>query len=146
MALFAAVFEAGELLVFESRAVVAPWVGGDLAIGRDNPRSFPRLATPTPQVKVVRYPEHSFPISIHWPQYGRRRSHFTPRFLHAKQSSLAPVAGALLLLFLGAAAALFVVALSVVFGSAWGWVVEDDIAVAAIFVNVCWVKVLQMSM
>lgn len=26
----------------------------DLATGRDIPRSFPRLATPTPQVKVVR--------------------------------------------------------------------------------------------
>ena len=24
--------------------------GADLATGRDNPRSFPRLATPTPQV------------------------------------------------------------------------------------------------
>lgn len=28
--------------------------GGDLATGKDMPRSFPRLATPTPQVKVVR--------------------------------------------------------------------------------------------
>lgn len=29
-------------------------VGGDLAMGNDMPRSFPRLATPTPQVSVVR--------------------------------------------------------------------------------------------
>jgi hypothetical protein len=29
-------------------------VGGDFAMGRDSPRSLPRLATPTPQVKVVR--------------------------------------------------------------------------------------------
>lgn len=49
--------------------------GGDFAIGKDMPRSFPRLATPTPQVRVVRYPEHSLPISTHCPQYGRRRSH-----------------------------------------------------------------------
>lgn len=32
----------------------APTAGGDFATGRDMPRSFPRLATPTPQVKVVR--------------------------------------------------------------------------------------------
>jgi hypothetical protein len=55
--------------VLESR-VVAPVAvcGGDFAMGNDKPRSFPRLATPTPQVKVVRYPEHSFPSSMHWPQ------------------------------------------------------------------------------
>ena len=28
--------------------------GGDFAMGRDIPRSLPRLATPTPQVSVVR--------------------------------------------------------------------------------------------
>ena len=50
---------------------------GDFAIGKDMPRSFPRLATPTPHVRVVRYPEHSFPMSTHGPQYGRRRSHLT---------------------------------------------------------------------
>jgi len=33
---------------------VAVVVDGDLAMGRDIPRSFPRLATPTPQVRVVR--------------------------------------------------------------------------------------------
>jgi hypothetical protein len=89
---------------------VEAWaVGGDFAIGKDRPRSFPRLATPTPHVKVVRYPEHSLPISTHCPQYGRRRSHFIWRFLHVKQSSVAPVAGARLLRFLGAAAALLVV-------------------------------------
>lgn len=32
---------------------VVAWVG-DFAMGKDKPRSFPRLATPTPQVKVVR--------------------------------------------------------------------------------------------
>lgn len=91
---------------FESRAVVVVVaVDGDLAIGNDMPRSFPRLATPTPQVSVVRYPVHSLPISTHCPQYGRLRSHFIERFLQEKQSSVAPVAGALLLLFLGAAAA-----------------------------------------
>ena len=32
------------------------------------PRSLPLLATPTPHVKVVLYPEHSRPISRHWEQ------------------------------------------------------------------------------
>ena len=32
------------------------------------PRSFPRLATPTPHVNVVLYPEHSRPRSRHWEQ------------------------------------------------------------------------------
>ena len=45
------------------------------AMGNDRPRSFPLLATPTPQVNVVLYPEQSFPLSKHWVQYGRRRSH-----------------------------------------------------------------------
>jgi hypothetical protein len=31
-----------------------PTAGGDFAIGKDMPRSLPRLATPTPQVRVVR--------------------------------------------------------------------------------------------
>ena len=48
------------------RAVVVE--DGDLATGKDMPRSFPRLATPTPHVRVVRYPVHSFPISTHCPQ------------------------------------------------------------------------------
>lgn len=52
---------------FESRVVLALCVV-DLATGKDMPRSLPRLATPTPHVKVVRYPEHSFPSSMHWPQ------------------------------------------------------------------------------
>jgi hypothetical protein len=90
--------------------VVVVWVaGGDFGMGRDMPRSFPRLATPTPHVNVVRYPVQSFPSSIHCPQYGLRRSHLTCRFVQAKQSALAPVAGALLLRFLGAAEALLVV-------------------------------------
>lgn len=43
---------------------VVVWVG-DFATGRDRPLSFPRLATPTPQVSVVRYPVHSLPKSMH---------------------------------------------------------------------------------
>ena len=111
-------------------------------MGKDMPRSFPRLATPTPHVKVVLYPEHSFPISTHCPQYGRRRSHFIWRFLHAKQSSVAPVAGALLLRFLGAAAAaaLLVVVVDVVvvmgvistFLTSAGWVVGETAMLGSI--------------
>lgn len=71
--------------------------GGDSAIGSESPRSFPRLATPTPHVNWVLYPEHSFPISRHCEQYGLLRSHFTPLFEHVKQSSAAPPAGARLL-------------------------------------------------
>ena len=33
----------------------------DDAMGRDNPRSLPLLATPTPHVSCVLYPEQSFP-------------------------------------------------------------------------------------
>jgi hypothetical protein len=123
-----AAVDAVVVCVLESRVVLAV-CGGDFAMGSDRPRSFPRLATPTPQVKVVLYPEHSFPISMHCPQYGRRRSHLTPRFLHAKQSSLAPVAGALLLRFLGAADALLVVAAAAVCSGFWAstaWVAADD--------------------
>lgn len=60
------------------------------------PRSFPRLATPTPHVNVVLYPEHSRPRSRHWEQYGRRRSHRAPRLEQAKQSSGAPLTTVLL--------------------------------------------------
>lgn len=76
--------------------------GADLATGNDKPRSLPLLATPTPHVNCVLYPEHSLPISKHGEQYGLRLSHLTLRLWHAKQSSAAPLAGALLLLFLGA--------------------------------------------
>lgn len=69
------------------------------------PRSLPLLATPTPHVNVVLYPEHSFPISIHCVQYGLFRSHFTERFEQVKQSSVAPPAAVRLLLFLGGAVA-----------------------------------------
>lgn len=41
--------------------LLSPAVLFDLAIGKDNPRSFPLLATPRPQVKVVLYPEQSLP-------------------------------------------------------------------------------------
>ena len=49
------------------------------AIGNDNPRSLPLLATPTPHVKVVLYPEQSFPWSRQGVQYGRRLSHLVWR-------------------------------------------------------------------
>ena len=58
--------EAAVVCTLDSRVVVAAEVA--FAMGSDRPRSLPRLATPTPQVRVVRYPEHSFPISMHWPQ------------------------------------------------------------------------------
>jgi hypothetical protein len=61
-----ALTEAAVVCTLDSRVVVAAAVA--FAMGNDRPRSLPRLATPTPQVRVVRYPEHSFPISIHWPQ------------------------------------------------------------------------------
>lgn len=70
------------------------------ATGHVRPRSFPRLAIPTPHVKVVLYPEQSFPISRHWPQYGLLRSQGAFRFRHAKQSSAAPVVVVLLRRFL----------------------------------------------
>ncbi len=82
--------------------------GGAFAMGRERPRSLPRLATPTPQVSWVLYPEHSLLTSRHWEQYGRRRSHLTPRFVQVKQSSEAPPAGARLLRLRAAAASLTV--------------------------------------
>ena len=69
--------------------------GADFAMGRERPRSLPLLATPTPQVNWVLYPEHSLPTSRHWEQYGRRRSHLVFLLVQAKQSSEAPLAGAL---------------------------------------------------
>jgi hypothetical protein len=77
---------------------------GCLATGVDSPLSFPRLATPTPQVNWVLYPEQSFPVSRHCEQYGLRRSHFIFFFRQVKQSSAAPVAGALRRLLRGTAA------------------------------------------
>lgn len=70
------------------------------ATGHVKPRSFPRLAMPTPHVSVVLYPEQSFPISRHCPQYGLLRSQGAFRFRHVKQSSAAPVVVVLLLRFL----------------------------------------------
>jgi hypothetical protein len=70
-------------------------IGADFATGRDKPRSLPRLATPTPQVNCVLYPEHSLPSSRHCEQYGRRRSHLVFLLVQAKQSLEAPLAGAL---------------------------------------------------
>ena len=91
----------------EDAAVLLDVLGGDFAVslcacspdsitGSFCPRSFPRLATPTPHVNVVLYPEHSRPISRHCEQYGRRRSHRAPRLEQAKQSSGAPLTTVLL--------------------------------------------------
>lgn len=73
----------------------------DFAIGKDRPRSFPRLATPIFHVKAVLYPEHPLPWSRHCVQYGRFLSHFCWLSWHEKQSSAAPLAGALRLRFRG---------------------------------------------
>ena len=73
------------------------------ATGRDSPRSFPRLATPTPHVNCVLYPEHVLPRSMHWVQYGRLRSQVDCASWQAKQSSTAPVVGARRLRFRGEA-------------------------------------------
>lgn len=73
------------------------------ATGRESPRSFPLLATPTPHVNWVLYPEQSFPWSRHCEQYGLRRSHCNSKLLHVKQSAAAPAVGALFRLFLGEA-------------------------------------------
>ena len=51
-----------------------------LATGLERPLSLPRLATPTPHVNVVLYPEQSFPIVMHGVQYGRFLSQPTDRF------------------------------------------------------------------
>ena len=73
------------------------------ATGSESPRNFPLLATPTPHVNCVLYPEQSLPWSRHCEQYGLRRSHCNARLLHVKQSAAAPAVGALFLLFLGEA-------------------------------------------
>lgn len=93
----AALVRVGELFL------TAALTGGALAMGRDKPRSLPRLATPTPQVSCVLYPEHSLPTSRHCEQYGLLLSHLTLRLVQAKQSSEAPPAGARLLRFRAAA-------------------------------------------
>ena len=74
----------------------------EVATGSESPRSLPLLATPTPQVKVVLYPEHSFPLSRHCEQYGLFLSQGTAFFRHEKQSSAAPDAAVLRLRFRGA--------------------------------------------
>ena len=61
-------------------------IGADFATGRDKPRNLPRLATPTPQVNCVLYPEHFSPTLRHCEQYGRRRSHLVFLLEQAKQS------------------------------------------------------------
>lgn len=64
------------------------------AMGKDNPRNLPRLATPTPQVKVVLYPAQSFPPDRQGVQYGLFLSHLIFWLEQVKQSLAAPVAGA----------------------------------------------------
>jgi hypothetical protein len=58
----------------------------------------------------------------------------TWRFLQAKQSSVAPVAGALLLRFLGAAAALLVLVavVSAFWTTSAGWAVVDETAMVGV--------------
>lgn len=52
-----------EALLFLLSDLTSPFAAvlAELAIGKDRPRSFPLLATPSPQVKAVLYPEQSFP-------------------------------------------------------------------------------------
>lgn len=117
-------WETDDFLLCADRSAVfkTPVCCACFATGHDKPRNFPLLATPTPHVNVVLYPEHSFPISRHCPQYGLFRSHFTWRLRHAKQSSVAPVAAVLLLLLRGTAAA---------FGSAEATFADEVISGAA---------------
>lgn len=91
------------ILDFLATTPLSPPGAFSAATGNESPLNFPLLATPTPQVKVVLYPEQSLPISRHCPQYGLFRSHLAWRLRHVKQSSAAPVAAVLLLRFLGAA-------------------------------------------
>lgn len=84
-----------------STTALAVLSSAPLETGQVIPRSLPLLATPTPHVRVVLYPEHSLPISMHCVQYGRLRSHLTERLRHVKQSSVAPPAAVLRRLFLG---------------------------------------------
>lgn len=94
------VFDLGRgATVIVAGALVGPFGVGDCGTGSEKPRNLPRLATPTPHVNVVRYPEQSFPISRHCEQYGRRRSQVDPDLAHVWQSSAAPVAGTRRLLF-----------------------------------------------
>jgi hypothetical protein len=48
------VVEAMEFVLACALGSCVAFDGGDLATGNDKPRSFPRLATPTPHVSVVR--------------------------------------------------------------------------------------------
>jgi len=93
------------------------FTGGALAMGSDRPRSFPLLATPTPHVNCVLYPEHSLPISRHCEQYGLLRSHLTFRLAQVKQSSAAPPAGALLLRLRAEAASFAAAVVGVLIGA-----------------------------
>lgn len=61
-------------------------------IGNESPRNFPRLATPTPHVKVVLYPAQAFPPSRHGVQYGLFLSQLAFSLVHVKQSFSAPLA------------------------------------------------------
>jgi hypothetical protein len=55
-------------LFFSSRTDPDPPTFWPPAIGNESPRNFPLLATPTPHVNVVLYPEQSLPSSKHCEQ------------------------------------------------------------------------------
>jgi len=52
-----------DAVVLDSRTVATAFA--ELITGSVIPLNFPRLATPTPHVSVVLYPEQFFPISMH---------------------------------------------------------------------------------
>ena len=87
------------------------------SMGNARPRNFPLLATPTPHVNTVLYPEQCLPRSRHCVQYGLLRSQVVCSSWQAKQSSAAPVVGALLLFFRGEVGG----GMSFVFDGGMGW-------------------------
>lgn len=94
-----------DIVVCETAAVAETFC--DPETGKDKPRSFPRLATPTPHVNVVLYPEHRPPRFRHCVQYGLRRSQLTWRLVQVKQSSAAPLPTTRLRRFRGSEVASF---------------------------------------
>ena len=91
----------GDCLFLDSRGDVGPATLLVPATGSDSPLNLPRLATPTPHVNWVLYPEQSLPSSRHCEQYGLRLSHFALLLEQVKQSAAAPAAGARFRRFLG---------------------------------------------
>ena len=98
------------------------------AIGKARPRNFPLLATPTPHVKTVLYPEQSLPRSRHCVQYGLLLSQVVCKSWQAKQSSAAPVVGARLLFFRGEVGE----GMSLVFDGGKGWLGARVAAIAVV--------------